>query len=78
MSLTHDSQPLPLGIADIGSILGGFQRNTLPFRKMQGEGTTSPSASLISFAVTLAIRIGRVSSSRMLDKGLSKSRSSLR
>lgn len=70
ISFVQDSQPLPFGMADMGSMGGGVQRNTLPFKNAQVDGTTKPSASLISEGVTFAIRIGTDSSSKMLDRAL--------
>lgn len=69
-SLFHASQPLPLGMALIGSTGGGVQTNTLPSWKIQVGGTTRPSARLIPVGVTFTARIGKESSSRMFTSGL--------
>ena len=62
-SSVHASQPLPLGIAVMGSTGGGVHTNVWPCRNMHVGGTTSPLASLISVGETLRMRIGIESSS---------------
>lgn len=62
-SSVHASQPLPLGIAVMGSTGGGDHTNVWPCRNMHVGGTTSPLASLISVGETLRMRIGIESSS---------------